>query len=1198
MSNEWEDETEDYGGDSSGGSSPGSQAKDLAKQQVKNKAKQFAKKKAAAAGKAATKLLINAGIAILQAIIASLPYILVPLGIIACFSFLIGHLYQYDVEERPLYQNYQTESGDYDNNYTENGVESISMENLVESAFYMSNAQQSYFKAVDGYVERAQVLEDFNESARLTQVRDKYNRESTFYLSDTFLWALDKYLHGRDYRYPEAFLRPLYMDLEDGKFELKDLVDENGNILVTSKGYDENGNRTDEDVPGVWDYGLAPVLNYKEFEEKARIVYNPRKKQVVVDTDGDGYADEVKWVDIIDDNDEVKMYEVDQVAGFPRTVYMIDKVATFLGVMENQITQDWVSAGQVADLTKQYKNDIIYEWETYYEEEPVYKNGKEVITISGKVNGKQKKIKTVKGCYKKKGTTFTFLCGEVSSNKGVVEFDKKPSEVVVTHTVEKQRLIEIPVSLHATYAGEQYEYIPSYVGDADFSGYVGDKYLRDYIDIYEAYIPAEVIGDFDLSERVSANQEELLAMVEQYKINFQASQSGTGGFEASQVGEMSGTALQNAYSPVYEPYFTKYAQMYGVDDRLLKAMAAQESGGNHDKYLSYERCSKAGCGLMQIEKPGNVIKTLTAYNFETGQEETITVCYPGQPNKPSYGCIDVTNIDNNIRAGAMQLAARMKAWDYNILMALQSYNFGVGGMNAVLRIYEQQEGVSKATAIANPNNLGWMKYRANVHQNPSILGSAYASWKSYGDDVYVEHVLRYFPSGQQIVVKKPSGEAVQVLAELPGLTGADMSAVNGKSRGLISGITNVVTGAVNAVKNTVNTFGNFMKSNFDKIMQSKDKWFEGLTENENGFNDLEQFNPPETNARHYKQHLLEEEKEILLSTIVAMEEGIAVSEVGELDDSFWRAKAENFFMNPYSNQIGLNETEEKSSDPYFNGEAISPLKTGATQTVVKYTTKNPEIALAAPVGAKVVAIYDGKVKEISNLGKKYGYTVVMQHENGILSYYHNLDKDTVKLIKNQLLKKGDEIGVVAESTESGTQAMYFRLQKKGTFLDASLILNPTTVGGATSLFPTVSSGNFAYPMTQGYVSCEWDCYAGHKGVDLGNNGNQNTPIIASAAGVVIRSGWSSAGFGFNVIIKHNIEGREYHTLYAHMRQQPMVNVGDQVQQGQQLGFMGNTGNSFGAHLHFQVHEGEYATSTRVNPRKYINFPPERKPFQI
>ena len=135
----------------------------------------------------------------------------------------------------------------------------------------------------------------------------------------------------------------------------------------------------------------------------------------------------------------------------------------------------------------------------------------------------------------------------------------------------------------------------------------------------------------------------------------------------------------------------------------------------------------------------------------------------------------------------------------------------------------------------------------------------------------------------------------------------------------------------------------------------------------------------------------------------------------------------------------------------------------------------------------------------------------------------------------------------------------------------------------------MSGTGFMIPLATGYVSCEYMCYPNHTGIDLANYGDTSTPVYAAQAGTVIRAGWHSA-YGNHVMITHNVNGRVLTTVYAHMHSAPYVSVGQQVSRGTQLGTMGNTGNSFGAHLHFEIYEGYYNYPYAVNPRNYISFP--------
>ena len=89
---------------------------------------------------------------------------------------------------------------------------------------------------------------------------------------------------------------------------------------------------------------------------------------------------------------------------------------------------------------------------------------------------------------------------------------------------------------------------------------------------------------------------------------------------------------------------------------------------------------------------------------------------------------------------------------------------------------------------------------------------------------------------------------------------------------------------------------------------------------------------------------------------------------------------------------------------------------------------------------------------------------------------------------------------------------------------------------------------------------------GYNAVDLASS--LNNPILAAADGTVILSrqgGWNG-GYGNYVVIQHN-NGTQ--TLYAHMNYQ-VVTIGQHVDQGQTIGYMGQTGKATGVHLHFEI----------------------------
>lgn len=125
---------------------------------------------------------------------------------------------------------------------------------------------------------------------------------------------------------------------------------------------------------------------------------------------------------------------------------------------------------------------------------------------------------------------------------------------------------------------------------------------------------------------------------------------------------------------------------------------------------------------------------------------------------------------------------------------------------------------------------------------------------------------------------------------------------------------------------------------------------------------------------------------------------------------------------------------------------------------------------------------------------------------------------------------------------------------------------------------TAPTGTYAMPIVGRAVTSEFGPRWGrnHDGLDFG--APTGTPIYASDGGTVTRASTYS-GYGLVVEIDHE-NGRM--TRYAHCSKL-LVSAGDKVYQGQEIALVGNTGRSFGSHLHFEVH----LNGTPVNPRPHL-----------
>lgn len=134
--------------------------------------------------------------------------------------------------------------------------------------------------------------------------------------------------------------------------------------------------------------------------------------------------------------------------------------------------------------------------------------------------------------------------------------------------------------------------------------------------------------------------------------------------------------------------------------------------------------------------------------------------------------------------------------------------------------------------------------------------------------------------------------------------------------------------------------------------------------------------------------------------------------------------------------------------------------------------------------------------------------------------------------------------------------------------------------GAEILPSDTAAGMYAWPAPScPIVTTEFDPQT-HRGLDLACNGNAyGLPIVAAQDGEVIRVNrtdeWGS-GWGYYLMIDH---GGSFATLYAHCSV-IVADAGDTVKKGQVIGYIGNTGRSYGAHLHFEC----WYNGSRYNPR--------------
>ncbi|MBM7705194.1 murein hydrolase activator EnvC family protein [Chryseomicrobium aureum] len=202
----------------------------------------------------------------------------------------------------------------------------------------------------------------------------------------------------------------------------------------------------------------------------------------------------------------------------------------------------------------------------------------------------------------------------------------------------------------------------------------------------------------------------------------------------------------------------------------------------------------------------------------------------------------------------------------------------------------------------------------------------------------------------------------------------------------------------------------------------------------------------------------------------------------------------------------------------------------------------------------------------------------------------NLSEET----KNKIVAEQQRIAEIARQ-QAEEQRRKEAAERKAR--EEAAARNANSGGGSSNTAPAVSApavsaGAWTKPvngrLTSGYGYRVHPIYGTgrmHYGVDFANS--IGTPVVSAAAGVVSYAAPFST-YGNVVMVTHNIDGQTFTSLYAHL-DSIGASVGQSVGKGQQIGTLGNTGNSTGPHLHFEIHVGGWngMAANSVNPLRYI-----------
>ncbi|MFV0401871.1 MAG: peptidoglycan DD-metalloendopeptidase family protein [Oscillospiraceae bacterium] len=248
----------------------------------------------------------------------------------------------------------------------------------------------------------------------------------------------------------------------------------------------------------------------------------------------------------------------------------------------------------------------------------------------------------------------------------------------------------------------------------------------------------------------------------------------------------------------------------------------------------------------------------------------------------------------------------------------------------------------------------------------------------------------------------------------------------------------------------------------------------------------------------------------------------------------------------------------------------------------------------------VSAVAPGRVTatERDNPTGGYGNYVIVNHGGSLYSLYACLA--TVEVEEGDEVRTGALLGSAGKQTaadnallDEDSWFLHFELRYLSTSTPPEVFAEWEPNFPAPVLLDTTPridpiqpeiGQEFLAPVEGGYVSCHVNGYPGHAGADIAGL-PEGTPVYASAAGTVTKAVNGYTGYGKHLMIDH---GNGITTLYGHCNSID-VQVGDYVEQGDQIATLGDSGMTTGLMLHFEMRQN----GSVMDPLDYVDIPKDR-----
>ncbi len=327
------------------------------------------------------------------------------------------------------------------------------------------------------------------------------------------------------------------------------------------------------------------------------------------------------------------------------------------------------------------------------------------------------------------------------------------------------------------------------------------------------------------------------------------------------------------------------------------------------------------------------------------------------------------------------------------------------------------------------------------------------------------------------------------------------------------------------------------------------------------------------------------------------------SEIDDLDSQINDANAK---IKESEERLAKNKEEYEKKQETFKQRLVAVYEAGETSyldfllsssSLTDFISNYYLVSEVAEMDTQLLKNLEKQKTDIENTKKeieesKEKLTTAKASKENVASQLKNAKSEKSSYV-NQLSEEEKELEQEIQELKQANAriANEIRAAEKKYAEQLAALKNNSSSGGSTT--PT-GSGYLMRPVKGGSISANGYYSSGrfHGAIDYAVS--SGTPVYAAADGVVMLTANLTTSYGTHVVIRH---ANGMQTYYAHgTRGSIIVSPGQMVKKGQQIMSSGNTGNSQGPHLHFEVRVSPYSYNgyatgygqdSRVNPQAYM-----------